>query len=218
MTNDKPVWEEIAVAIRAFTDWPAGKSYPKSPNIGAWPFCLLLDCETRTDQAQRMRFGTYIWCQGTHEAEKGFFYDPDNLSPGELQTLFRYAERHGYEVCTKDEFVSEIFLGLAHALGARIVGFNLTFDLSRIVMDKVAPAKGRMRGGFSLALRPERYIPKLRYRQVDRRLSFFEMTGVHRGRNSRSRRKKGKKSAPPRRGYFLDFDLSPFFHPVGCRA
>jgi hypothetical protein len=61
-----------------------------------------------------------------------------------------------------------------------------------------------MRGGFSLALWPERYIPKIRYRQIDRRLSFIEMTGVHRGRNSRSRRKKGKKSAPPRRGYFVD--------------
>ena len=204
MTNDQPVWEEIAVAIRAYTDWPAGKSYPKSPNIGAWPFYLFLDCETRTDPSQRMRFGTYIWCQGTYEAEKGFFYDPEVLRPGEIQTLFRYAAQHGYEVCTKDEFVSGIFLGLAHALGARIVGFNLTFDLSRIVMPKVAPAKGRMRGGFSLTLRPERYIPKIRYRQIDRRLSFIEMTGVHRGRNSRSRRKKGKKSAPPRRGYFVD--------------
>jgi hypothetical protein len=197
-------WHEIAVAIRAYVDWPARKSWPKPNDIGPWSFYLFFDCETRTDQSQRLRVGSYIWCQGSYEAEKGFFYDPDTLDIGEVETLFRYASAHGYTVCTKDEFVSEILYGMAYALGARIVGFNITFDIARLAQPNPAPAKGRMKGGFSLRLRSEKYIPRIRFRQIDRRMSFIDFAGINRGRTNRAMRKKAKKSAPPRRGYFVD--------------
>jgi hypothetical protein len=153
--------------------------YDRTRDIGPWPFYLFFDCETLTDQSQRLRFGTYIWCQGTHEAEKGFFYDPDTLKQTELQLLKRYADRCGFELITRDEFVDEILLGMAYALGARIVGFNLGFDLSRLTNDDPKRAKGRMRGGFTFQLRSQRWVPKIRTRQITRRLSFTEFRAVY---------------------------------------
>ena len=91
--------------------------------------------------------------------------------------MFHYAAAHDYDVCTKDEFVTEIFYGMAYALGARIIGFNVTFDICRIADPVPSPAKGRMRGGFSLKLRPEKYMPRVRFRQIDRRMAFVDFAG-----------------------------------------
>lgn len=190
--------------MRAYTEWPAVPEYERTRDIGPWPFYLFFDCETLTDQSQRLRFGTYIWCQGTHAAEKGFFYDLDTLKQTELQLLKHYADRYGYELITRDEFVDEVLLGMAYALGARIIGFNLGFDLSRLTDEDPKPAKGRMRGGFTFELRSQRWVPKIRTRQITRRLSFTEFRAVYRGRTTRAMRKRKQKPAPPRRGYFVD--------------
>ncbi len=194
----------MPVAVRAYTDWPPSKDYEISKDIGPWPFYLFFDCETLTDQSQRLRFGTYIWCQGTYEAEKGFFYDPKTLLQNEIVTLQRYAARHGYDVCTRDEFIDELLLGMAYALGARIIGFNLPFDLSRLTDTDPAQAKGRMRGGFSYKLRPYSWVPRIRTRHISRRLSFTDFTSIYRGRGTRAMRKRKQKRSPPRRGYFID--------------
>ena len=150
-----------------------------------------------------MRFGTYIWFQGETATERGLFYDPSVLSPGEVETLHDFARQHGYETCTRNEFVDEILLGMAYALGGRIIGFNLPFDLSRLALDH-APAKGKMHGGFSYTLTSASWTPRLRSKHISRRLSFTDFAATHRGRTTRAMRKRKQKPSPPRRGYFVD--------------
>jgi hypothetical protein len=196
-------WEELPIAVRAFVDFLPAPIFEKPIDIGPWPFYLVLDCETLTDQSQRMRFGTYLWFQGDRVSERGLFYDPTVLTLGEIKTLHDFAKRHGYEVCTRDEFVEEILLGMAYALGARIIGFNLPFDLSRLALDH-KPAKGKMHGGFSYVLAGSKWTPRVRSKHISRRLSFTDFAATYRGRTTRPMRKQKKKPSPPRRGYFVD--------------
>lgn len=196
----EPRWEELPIAVRAFVDFAPNLHFPKKTDIVPWPFSLFLDCETLTDESQRMRFGTYIWFQGETDTERGLFYDPAVLSLGEIKTLHDFANRHGYEVCTRDEFVEEMLYGMAYALGARIIGFNLPFDLSRFALVH-APAKGKMRGGFSYTLSSSKFAPRLRTKHISRKLSFIDFQGAYRGRTTRAMRKRKRKRSPPRRGY-----------------
>ena len=204
-TDNPPIWEELPVAIRAFVDFGAKekRSFEKPIDIGPWPFTLVFDCETLTDPSQRLRFGAYMWFQGDYLAEQGFFYEPDTLTLGELQTLRRYAEHRKYEVITRDEFVDEILLDMAYVLGARIVGFHLTFDLSRLAQSHKR-AKGKMHGGFSYIISVSRWAPRLRTKHVTRRLSFIDFSATYRGRKTRPMQKRKQKPSPPRRGYFVD--------------
>ena len=83
--------------------------------------------------------------------EEGLFYDPEGLSPDELETLRAYAMANGLTVLTLGDFIQCVFYRIGYECRSSIVGFNLPFDLSRIAIDHTE-ARGSMRGGFSFEL------------------------------------------------------------------
>ena len=54
---------------------------------------LVFDCETRTDKAQALTFGSYRFLVEGRCLEEGLFYG-DDLMPRELAVLERYVARH----------------------------------------------------------------------------------------------------------------------------
>jgi hypothetical protein len=132
-------------------------------------WCLVFDCETTTDTRQALRFGCYeihgldrderirLVRQGRltraaldtlHEA--GLFYDPDELSPSEVELIQGYAEKHGLRCLTRDEFVEPFYYWMLRR-DALCIGHNLPFDLSRLARCWTA-ADGKYRGGFTFKL------------------------------------------------------------------
>jgi hypothetical protein len=166
----------VPIALRAFTlrsvieDVPA----PKAPNPSAraaqkpprlrptqpaWPGRLLVfDTETTTDASQRLLFGCYRvlrWLSGGVLVliQEGLFHADDLASwdPAGLRELQEYAASAGVRLCTRREFIDEVFYPIAVEVKGMVVGFNLPFDIARIAVES-GEARGRYHGGFSFAL------------------------------------------------------------------
>lgn len=165
---------------------------------------LIFDCETTSDHAQSLRFGTYQ-CRKGDEVKNGIFYETDNpkaLSPKDLVVLQRYAAKHGLTLRTRQSFVEDVFYLYAYAYGALVVGFNLPFDISRLAIS-IGTAHARdMRGGFTFKLSNVSYHPNVVIKHLNARASFirFAATGQF---DSRSELKKEIKKQH-RVGYFQD--------------
>jgi hypothetical protein len=126
-------------------------------------FVLFFDTETTDDAAQRLRFGCYQLLEQGLPRQRGIFYDPDALKPGELSELRRVAALRHQRLMTASEFIDRVFYPVANA-GGTIVGFNLPFDISRIAIAhdtaRVVPRKNgsvdrSMQGGFTFKLSDE---------------------------------------------------------------
>jgi hypothetical protein len=50
-------------------------------------YALFFDTETNDDAAQQLRFGCYQLWHGEERRQRGIFYDPGNVKPGELAAL-----------------------------------------------------------------------------------------------------------------------------------
>jgi hypothetical protein len=132
----------------------------RSPKL--WPdYALVWDTETMLDLEQTLNFGVWRFCQlqGTEyvAVQEGIFYR-DGLASEEVQTILAYKQKYIADhlargadteltVLSRAEFVERVFWESVRA-GALIVGFNLSFDISRIRVDWT-PAHN---GGFSFVL------------------------------------------------------------------
>ena len=166
---------------------------------------LIFDCETTSDHAQSLRFGTYQCRKGGALVESGIFYETDNpkaLARKDLAVLQHYATKHGLVLRTRQSFVEEIFYKYAYAYGALVVGFNLPFDISRLAIS-IGTAHARdMRGGFTFKLSNVTYHPNVVIKHLNARASFIRFAASGQI-DSRSERKKGIKKQH-RTGYFQD--------------
>jgi len=195
-----PVPDHLPISVRAYAE--AKKAKPRRGVVSASPWTLIFDTETTTDPGQALRFGTYQFRNGEALDEAGIFFDPDGVSASELATLRTYADRHGLALRTRDEFVDEVFFGRAYQLRARIIGFNLPFDISRLAI-RHGPARGGMFGGFTFTLSRQKYWPNVRIKHLSRRCALISFSAPFRQRDSRGQRKRGLRT-PVRRGYFVD--------------
>jgi hypothetical protein len=59
-----------------------------------------------------------------------------------------------------EEFVEKVFFVYAYELRGLCIALNLPFDLSRIAIDD-ASARRDMRGGFTLRLGPDKWLPRV---------------------------------------------------------
>ena len=132
----------------------------RSPKL--WPdHALVLDTETTLDLEQKLNFGVWRFCQlqGTEYVaiQEGIFFR-DGLAAKDVQTIIDYKQKHlGDEllrgadreltVLPRAEFIERVFWESVRA-GALIVGFNLSFDISRIAVQWAAAHNG----GFSFVL------------------------------------------------------------------
>ncbi|HET7442613.1 MAG TPA: hypothetical protein VFJ47_15025, partial [Terriglobales bacterium] len=120
---------------------------------------FIFDTETRTDETQRLTFGSYRFVVAGQCLEEGLFY-ADELPAPERRILEDYVEKHspetvasGYQklrLLPRKEFVQR-FYRAAFKARCLVVAFNFPFDASRIACD-FSEARERFSGGFSLAL------------------------------------------------------------------
>jgi len=93
---------------------------------------------------------------------EGIFYNPDNCTASEIETMRAYAEQHGLKFMTLNEFLETIFYRLhffknckegevPRTLPTMIIGHNLAFDLGTLSYD-AAPSRGSNYGGLTLKL------------------------------------------------------------------
>jgi hypothetical protein len=115
---------------------------------------------------------------------------------------------------THDDFVDDYLFGKAYRLRARIVGFNLPFDISRLAIDH-GVARGAMYGGFTFTLSRQKIWPNVRIKHLSRRSALIDFAAPFRQRDSRSQRGRGEKTAV-RRGYFVD--VSTLSHSLLSRG
>src|SRR4051794_22625383 len=145
------------IAVRAYVEQVhKPKAQPKNSKrpepLPASNWVLIFDTETTLDAAQHLRFGTYQVREGAMLREEGLFLDPETISKRDHCLLHQYADQHRIQLRRLDDFIDNVFYGIAYDLGAMIVGFNLPFDISRIAHAHSTAKSRRMRGGFSFAL------------------------------------------------------------------
>jgi hypothetical protein len=191
--------EPLAISLRAYVidpeAPPRGPRKPRHRPESKWT--LVFDTETTTDPSQRLRFGCYQLRNGPALDEAGLFFDPDVLTPADQRTLEAFAGSQGLKCMTHTDFVEDVFFRRGYDLRATIVGFNLPFDISRLALGW-APARGKMRGGFSFKLSENRWRPRVQVKHLSGRAALIP---TKRKDNPRDRRE-GRGFI--RRGSFVD--------------
>jgi len=196
-----PAWEPRRVAVRAHTQPHKTKPGGTPPAPPRPRSMLVLDCETRTDPAQPLLFGSYRYYRlpfdGTPRCMQEGLFTPDDLSVGERAIVERYAATRTPQVCERgdpqlhlhslEEFLEHVVFRAAFKAGAVIVGFNLPFDLSRLAWD-CSPAKDAYQGGFSLSLfsyrdedgeqRESGHRPRLKVKTLDAKRQLISFGSV----------------------------------------
>jgi hypothetical protein len=188
--------EKLTLAVRVY---PTTKSKQRDASRERKPrkmpkSMLVLDTETRTDESQRLTFGSYRYIVKGNCLEEGIFH-ADDLPAKDLEVLRKYIAKHPVAVArngnptllllTRREFVKRFFK-FAYKERCLVVGFNLPFDLSRIAFD-FKSARGRFAGGFALELatyinaegheRPNPHRPRMGIKHIDSKRALKGFTG-----------------------------------------
>ena len=213
-------FDRVTTAVRVFTvredtdasDEETEEQQRRQPPRREYPHeALVFDTETLPGPAQRVRFLVWRFYRdppgyepGAVCIEEGIAY-PDALpkeSPADWELLQRYATRKRAQVTAGFSpnlqlrplswWLEERLHGYAydHRDRCALVGFNLLFDLGRLPA-YWTPAKGKYRGGYSLAFsgsfdadgkwKDRKYRSRIRARSLDPRRTLFEW--AHRIRN-----------------------------------
>ena len=193
----------LDLCIRAYVESAEPYRRDRVEGRHAPPFAsewsLVFDTETMSDAGQQLRFGTFQVRKGDTIWRSGLFHETEGA---DLATLSAYSVKHGTELLTRETFVKEIFYGVAYDLRAKIIGFNLPFDLSRIAIAH-GSARRDMRSGFSLKLTSDKRRPAVQVKHLYRRAALIRFAAPFKQRNARSERKRGERR-PMRRGFFID--------------
>jgi hypothetical protein len=200
-----------AVAVRAYAtpDYAlnAGGGSGGWRDLGPSRYQLIFDVETHPDLSQQRR--VLGWQERYDGAlrRRGIAYDPEQLTAQELDLVRAYALDHQCRLLTVDEFVRKVFLNLVVKRRALCIGFNLTFDLSRLAVEhaaiKVKHQGRRMRGGWSFQLVDEEWAPRLQVKPINGRAAFIRITNPG-GRSAEAVNRAAGGDAADHRGYFAD--------------
>jgi hypothetical protein len=195
----------LPIYVRAHvppTNRKQGRHLP-NPQQPASDYSLIFDTETKTDGAQRLRFGVWQLRKGNELVEVGIFYNPKVVTGEERSQLHRYAKKHKMKLLKVGAFINDVFYDQAYELRANIVGLNLPYDLSRIAA-RYGSARGkRMRGGFTFQLSDSPWKPRIQIRHLSARAALKQFTKPRRQFSARSMRNRGL-AVKPRRGSFID--------------
>lgn len=196
----------LPVALRAYAQtgnipYPPPRSVQGLPEPSEW--VLVFDTETTVDPAQRLRFGTYQVRRKGVLRDAGIFYDAEALTDADIEILQAYSSEQRVSCMPVAVFIEDIFFGVGYELNAAIVGFNLPFDISRIAIAHSSARGDSMRGGFSFALSPDRYRPRVQVKHLSSRDALIRFTTPEQQVTPRGMRKRGDR-VPIRRGFFID--------------
>jgi hypothetical protein len=186
--------QPVEIAVRAYVpslDQITFKPYEKTSQT--FDRVLIFDTETTTDRFQTLKFGSFKILQYGKLVLEGIFFKPSSLTKEEKEILAAYCRQHSIRLMTDRDFVDSIFFPEIHDLEALCIGFNLSFDLSRMALS-FGNARNGMRGGFSFKMSESNKRPRLTIKHLDGSKSFISLNGPI----DKFKRKKGF------RGNFLD--------------
>src|SRR5271165_3940384 len=155
----------LPIAQRVWAERADPKKKPPVDRRSKAPSSILVfDTETTTDRTQALNFGAWryysVGSEGTLATDEGLFYADDlpYRYPGGYAVLQRYVattttllgtgRTRPIRLLSRSEFVEKVFFGAAYRARARVVGFNLPFDLSRLAI-RATEGRDKNRGGFS---------------------------------------------------------------------
>lgn len=166
-------------------------------------YSLVFDTETTADHTQNLRIGSYQVHKGMVLIERGLLYEPDALTPAEIDPMKSYSRMNGLVLHTREEFVRQVFYKYGYDYGGLIIGFNLPFDLSRLATGIATSCGWDMRGGFSLELLPVKWRCHPIVKHLNSRAAFMRFAAPPKQIDGRSMRKKGFETQA-KSGFFQD--------------
>ena len=160
---------------------------------------MVMDTETTADAYQNLLFGSCgIWIDG--RLHRKIVFHADSLPERDLMVLRNQMKKLSIEdvkaeLVPLSRFIDEVLYPYVYDGHARLVGFNLPFDVPRLAW---AWGVGRKswRGGFLFNLSKNRFRPPIRVKSLDSTKAFIEFASPPR-RNQRHSRQHY-------RGRFLD--------------
>ncbi len=189
----------LPIAVRVYPDLKPSQPERKAPQINGM---LVFDCESRTDRAQALTFGSYRFLLDGRCLEEGLFY-ADDLTARERGVLEGYARKHSAD--TDPRGLSErgipsnpqlrllpvaefrrLLYRVAYKGRGLVVAFNFPFDISRVALGFV-PSRDRFLGGFTFQffqyrdkdghLRAHPYRPGIAVKHMDSKRALKGFTG-----------------------------------------
>jgi hypothetical protein len=174
------------------------RNHRRTSTIEEPRYVVFFDTETSTDHLQNLIFGNYRYCRadedGLHVVEEGLLYQDDleETDPKAFAQLRRYAASHPaaterpreLTLLSRSDFVERVFYRAGYGLRARIVGFNLPFDIARLAIG-VEEGRGTNFGGFSFILWPgapgsghkeRRHRPRVNVKSLDSKGAFISFS------------------------------------------
>ena len=208
---------DLTIAVRAYAT-PRGKPKQHEASEAKKPaytdglnkpskWTVVFDTETTVDEAQTLRIGVYHVYDGHTLHEKGVLFEPKPesskiLTAAEIILIEAYAREKKLTIRTTAEFIDQVFYRYSYHYGGSVVGFNLPFDLGRLAAH-CASARGKMRGGFSLKLHPDKRNPPVRIKHLSSRAALISFAAPPKARDGRGHRKRNLR-LPTQRGFFVD--------------
>jgi hypothetical protein len=196
MSNLQP--SSLVIAIRVYPDTKKEELnlHKEKKRSGKWRFpntIFIWDTETRTDETQRLTFGSYRLVDAGQLIKENLFYGP-TLPAKDRRILERYvatprtivsAERpHDLSLLTRHGFVEKLFRS-AYKGRFLLTAFNFAFDASRVARN-FTNARRRFAGGFSLDLwsyskdgseQSDRFRPSICLKHIDSKRALKGFTG-----------------------------------------
>lgn len=189
----------LPIAVRVYPDLKPSQVERKVPQIDG---ILVFDCETRTDHAQALMFGSYRFLVEGRCLEEGLLYG-DDLSVSERAVLEHYVSSHDGDTDPRGLPERQIlsnpqlrllpiaeFRKLLYRVGYKgrglLCAFNFPFDASRCALGHV-DARDRFLGGFTFQffqyrdthgqLRPHPYRTGIAIKHMDSKRALKGFTG-----------------------------------------
>lgn len=233
MSNHQP--SSLVIALRVYPDTKKEELnlHKEKKRSGKWslPTTLFVwDAETRTDETQRLTFGSYRLVEAGQLVKENLFYGP-TLPAKDRRILERYVaspktivsgERpHELSLLTRHGFVEKLFRS-AYKGRFLLTAFNFPFDASRVARD-FTYARRRFAGGFSLDLwsyskngneQSDRFRPSICIKHIDSKRALKGFTGRQKP-DDVDLIPEGSANAEPQdgyifRGHFLDLRTLAF--------
>ena len=172
----------VKAAIRVYSETGTPKKRRIRKEIACdYDTVFVFDTETTVDEYQNLKFGSFAVNNRRVIISIGLFYNPDFISDKELNELIKYCEKNPIvKLYTLEEFI-DVFYKNTYKNRVPCVGFNLSFDISRLAYG-FGYARGGMKGGFVFKLSEQRKDPPIIIKHNDSSQSFirFQSTSYDR--------------------------------------
>jgi len=192
----------VQIAVRAYVvtkDNKCRRYESDEQNVVFSDIVAVIDTETTNDAYLNLLFGSFgVWISG--RPHRFIVFHAEKLSKNQLKIVRKHVvnlsiENANVELMPVSEFIDQVFYPLIYDDHARLVGFNLPFDISRLAVH-YGVGRGNRRDWFVFTLSRNSFRPSIRIKSINKTTCFIEFSAPPR-RNQRYHR-------PNYAGRFLD--------------